>query len=393
MKKIMALVLIFALVLIIVACGDVPDETTPCDTTNSETIGCGTEETTAISYTGMEGTFYVYEDQWQDYISGKRDDYEVITTATTPMETTADLYAALNALMAMPDVRIELADGRRYTPYKSLVYAQTNGGAVADGELILRSTENVLPHWVEEGLVPQIYLSDNMTLLCADAPLTDTCTFSFFTRDGDVYTKAATLTDATIDEVYRYGLEHFAGKGVYIRFDVTKSTESGHAVYAYLFSTLFYPMPVPTRQTEIAFSEHLPQNIVLRSMDRVITPYIQLRDGFFAEDDEGALFVNYNCTGRTPEQQAEDLLRDGIVFYEISRNDGVMLVIDGTSLSTVFEIYDEDMNFVGLFTSGEMKTQLDPAEQYYAAVAIHVDGRDFGDWREYFSFALWFKII
>ena len=78
MKKIMALVLIFALVLIIVACGDVPDETTPCDTTNSETIGCGTEETTAISYTGMEGTFYVYEDQWQDYISGKRDDYEVV---------------------------------------------------------------------------------------------------------------------------------------------------------------------------------------------------------------------------------------------------------------------------------------------------------------------------
>ena len=234
MKKWLILIFVFACLILATSCMEAPvDETTG-------TVG---EETTVISYTGMEGGFYVYEKEWQDYISGERDDYQVIaqsTPETMPMETTADPYQVLNELSAVSDVFIELADGSRHAPYASLVCAHV-GNMVADGYLILQSTENVLPMWVKDGLIPEIALSDDMTMRCAGELLVDTYTFSFYTKNGDSFAKAATLTDATIDGMYQYGLTCFAGQTVYIRFDVKKTTADGSADYAYLFVTEFVP--------------------------------------------------------------------------------------------------------------------------------------------------------
>lgn len=232
MKKWLTLAFVSVCLLSLASCAQAPLD---------ETMGDAGEETTMISYTGMEGGFYVYEKEWQDYISGRRDDYRVIaesTPATTPPETTADPYQALNELSAVPDVFIELADGSCHAPYASLVCAHA-GNMVADGYLILQSTENVLPVWVKDGLIPEIHLSDGMIMRCGDEPLADTVTFTFYTKDGDSFAKAATLENASIAELYRYGAEHFAGKYVYVRFDLKKQTEGGSAQYAYLFFTGF----------------------------------------------------------------------------------------------------------------------------------------------------------
>ena len=229
MKKYVSLLFTVALTLALASCGIAPAE---------ETGG----ETTAIAYTGMEGGFYVYEKEWNDYISGKRDDYQVLAEsmpATTPMETTAEPYQALNALAMVPEVLIELADGSCHAPYASLVCAQTCDGAVADGRLILQSTENVLLAWVKEGLIPHIELSDRLTLWCGDEPLTDTHTFVFYTKHGDTFAEAARLEDATASECYRYGAEHFSGMSVYVRFDMSRISEHGNARYAYIFSAEF----------------------------------------------------------------------------------------------------------------------------------------------------------
>lgn len=115
MKKWLTWVFVSVCLLSLASCVQTPVE---------ETTGDAGEETTMISYTGMEGGFYVYEQEWHDYISGKRDDYQVIAESTpenTVWETTADPYQALNELSAVPDVFIELADGSRHAPYASLV--------------------------------------------------------------------------------------------------------------------------------------------------------------------------------------------------------------------------------------------------------------------------------
>ena len=135
---------------------------------------------------------------------------------------------------------IELADESFHAPYASLVCAHV-GNMVADGYLILRSTEDVLTMWVKDGLIPGITLTDGMTMRCGDELLADAYTFIFYTKDGDSFAKAATLADAAIDEVYRYGLACFAGQTVYIRFDVKRIAEDGSADYAYLFVTEFVP--------------------------------------------------------------------------------------------------------------------------------------------------------
>ena len=235
MRKCLILVFVFVSLLLATSCTEAPVD---------ETTEASSEETTVISYTGMEGGFYVYEKEWQDYISGKREDYQVIaqsTPETVPMETTADPYQVLNELSTVPDVFIELADGSFHAPYASLVCAHV-GNMVADGYLILRSTEDVLTMWVKDGLIPEITLTDGMTMRCGDELLADAYTFAFYTKDGDSFAKAATLADAAIDEVYRYGLAYFAGQTVYIRFNVKRIAEDGSADYAYLFMTEFAPL-------------------------------------------------------------------------------------------------------------------------------------------------------
>ena len=230
MKKWLILIFVFACLILATSCMEAPAD---------ETTGTASEETTVNSYTGMEGGFYVYEKEWQDYISGERDDYQVIaqsTPETMPMETTADPYQVLNELSVVSDVFIELADGSHHAPYASLVCAHV-GNMVADGYLILRSTESLLCEWVKDGLIPRIDLSEKASLICDGSA--DTHTYLFYTREGDTYTKAATLSEATIDEVYQYGLAYFAGQTVYIRFDVKKTVEDGSADYGYLFMTEF----------------------------------------------------------------------------------------------------------------------------------------------------------
>lgn len=230
MKKWLTCVLSAGCLLSLASCAQAPVE---------ETTGNAGEETTMISYTGMEGGFYVYEQEWQDYISGKREDYQMIaqsTPETVPMETTADPNQIMNELMTPYEVCIALADGSRHVPYESFICAHV-GTIDACGRLILQSTESLLCEWVKDGLIPRIDLSEKASLICDGS--TDTHTYLFYTREDDTYTKAATLSEATLDEVYRYGIACFAGQTVYIRFDVKKTVEGGSADYGYLFMTEF----------------------------------------------------------------------------------------------------------------------------------------------------------
>lgn len=244
MKKFLFLTLVCALLLSALACGT---ENSPDETTLADSIACGniSEETTAIAYTGMEGTFYVYKEQWEDYISGSRDDYEIITTpttATTPMETTADPVNILNELMQIPAVAVEFGGGKRTTPYQSLVCAHTDGGAVADGLLILQSTENVLGKWVSEGLIPTINLKKEVSLVNATsgAVITAPRTFRFYLEKDGVYSKAGSLENALLSDIYDYGRTHFMGESVYIRFDILTEIDGGSVQYAYIMRVDFY---------------------------------------------------------------------------------------------------------------------------------------------------------
>ncbi|MBQ8432867.1 MAG: hypothetical protein IJX28_08300 [Clostridia bacterium] len=165
---------------------------------------------------------------------------EIITNPTQPEETTTDPMVILNELTEIPSIVVELGE-KRQDLFGSLVCAHVNGGAVADGILILQSTEKVLGRWVSEGKIPTITLDEKSELVNEESNtvLTDPITFYLYREVNGSYSEIVSLDNATITDVYTYGIENLKGASVYIRFDISKTTDRGDARYAYIMHVEF----------------------------------------------------------------------------------------------------------------------------------------------------------
>ena len=113
------------------------------------------------------------------------------------------------------------ADGNKVAPYQSSLYFFLDG-RVSDGPLMFMRMEDVLPGWIEQGMVPEIALGENSSVRFAcgeNTLLTHSGRFRLFVQneDGSI-SQVYELTDSALSDVYAYGKAHLAGKTVYVTY-------------------------------------------------------------------------------------------------------------------------------------------------------------------------------
>ena len=221
MKKIVSWLVLIAIVCAFSSCAGAADSedlfikteqtTETSDTTETEetteTTDCTdcseTTETTVDHPYGGTGGFPLTE-----------------TTSTTEATDPADRYNLGMEYVMAYDALI-IASGEEYEPYTSTIYYQ-NPYMVGDGILMFVSMENQLPHWIAEGVLPEIPLdadSDVRFSYHEDAELQHTGKFRIYAQDEDGrFYMAAELLESDLSEVYAYGKANLAGKAVYITY-------------------------------------------------------------------------------------------------------------------------------------------------------------------------------
>ena len=213
MKKFSALILSCIFMLSIFACGtnSIPNETT----THIPIL----KETTSFPIQSEKTT----------------------STTTRYIETTADPITILNELSKVPSIAMD-TNGNRQKLFDSFVCAHVNNSnAVADGILILQSLENVIGQWVSEGKIPTIILDAKSELVSieSDIVLTEPITFYIYQETNGVYRNITSLKNATISDVYNYGVNNLKETNTYIRFNISQTTDGGNATYAYIMHVIF----------------------------------------------------------------------------------------------------------------------------------------------------------
>ena len=183
MKKMLLLSLLMSLMLSALSCAEHPIETTPAQTT---------ETATATEIT-----------------SGEID-------TTLPEQTNISKAPIFDYTATVID-----ADGNKVAPYQSSLYFFLDG-RVSDGPLMFMRMEDVLPGWIEQGMVPDIALGENsdVNFVCGEhSSITHSGKFRIFVQgeDGTV-SKVYESEKTTLAAIYAYGTEHFAGKTVYITY-------------------------------------------------------------------------------------------------------------------------------------------------------------------------------
>ena len=113
------------------------------------------------------------------------------------------------------------ADGNKVAPYQSSLYFFLDG-RVSDGPLMFLRMEDVLPGWIEQGMIPEIVLGENsdVDFVCGEhSSITHSGKFRIFLQaeDGTV-SRVYESEKTTLSAIYAYGTEHFAGKTVYITY-------------------------------------------------------------------------------------------------------------------------------------------------------------------------------
>lgn len=216
MKKILSLILFCIFALSVFACGTStdPDETTTNLIQSKET-------TSAI-------------------VKSEKTTSNIIKPTETTVETTTDPIVILNKLSKVPSIAVEL-NGKRQDLFSSFVYARANSGAAADGVLSLRSFENVLGYWVSEDKIPTIILDTKSKLVNteSDVVLTDTVTFHIYEEVNGTYRKITSIKNATISDLYNYGVNNLRESNSYIYFDISVTIDGGNATYAYIMRANF----------------------------------------------------------------------------------------------------------------------------------------------------------
>ncbi len=113
------------------------------------------------------------------------------------------------------------AEGCEIAPYQSSLYFFLDG-RVSDGPLMFSRMEDVLPGWIEQGLIPDIALDENadVQFTCGESSsVTHSGRFRMFVQmeDGTI-SQVYEMEETTLSFVYAYGKEHLAGKTVYITY-------------------------------------------------------------------------------------------------------------------------------------------------------------------------------
>ena len=193
MKKLVLLTLIAALLLSAASCAEHPVETTP-------------EETTAASTNASETTAS-----------------DIATTVAAEETQKLPIFDFTASVIA--------ADGGEIAPYQSSVYFFLEG-RVSDGILMFYRMEEVLPDWIEDGVIPRITLGENSSVRFAcgeNTLLTHSGKFRLFVQneDGSI-SEVYELTDSALSDVYAYGKAHLAGKTVYVTYGCLVS-DAGNA--------------------------------------------------------------------------------------------------------------------------------------------------------------------
>lgn len=182
MKKFLVLILASCL-LCITSCAEHPVETTP-------------EETTVATTNASE-------------------------TTASDVETTAAAEETQKLPIFDFTVSIVAADGSQIAPYQSSVYFFLDG-RVSDGILMFYRMEEVLPDWIEKGMLPKIAIDERSSVrfTCGErSTLSHSGRFRLFVQNEDgTVVCAHEMEKASLSDVYAYGKENLSGKTVYVTF-------------------------------------------------------------------------------------------------------------------------------------------------------------------------------
>lgn len=217
MKKCLLIALFFSFIFAFASCNEreLPYE----DSTEQSEITCGSSDTTGVC-TGC-------------------------TTSATETQVTTETGAYVETLSVFA-AYISDTYGELISPYTSQVYL-TSGSLNMDGVLMFQSLENVLPGWVENGLIPDIRIDDTSHIRISCAPVDNIETiigsFRILIYENDGYQEVERLENSTIADVAAYVETLATDERVYIAFPVTLKIddENAHQIMC-VFST-FAIMP------------------------------------------------------------------------------------------------------------------------------------------------------
>lgn len=145
---------------------------------------------------------------------------------TTPVQTTMETSVSEQIITQKAPIfdyaaTVIDANGKENVPYKSYVYFVLDG-RVSDGPLMFLRMEEILPDWIEKGLIPDISLDEDsdVKFTCGEcSSITHSGRFRMFVQmeDGTI-SQVYESEKAKLAAIYVYGKEHFAGKSVYITY-------------------------------------------------------------------------------------------------------------------------------------------------------------------------------